>query len=311
MELNSKRQTESYLAIVGLIFCVLFWALNHYVGRSLYREISPVALTFWRLVVAMSWCVLLGWRGLVEHKSTISQYKWFLARQAFLGFVVFNCLAYLAAHTTTVVNLNLVNAMTPILIFSLSVIWLGIIPRRMEWLGLSLAFAGFIIVISAGQPLRVLNMDLNPGDLWMFVAVFSWSIYSVLHKRSSCRLPLGTSLLVQIIVAVLIMTPMYLVDFFLNGGFELTPKITLAFAYVGIFPSVVSIYLWNHGVNVLGPNLTSMFLYLAPIFAAIIGVVLLGETLSWYHFAGEIFIVAGFYFAIFHMSRSAQSKVDG
>ncbi|MDG2087730.1 MAG: DMT family transporter [Arenicellaceae bacterium] len=311
MELSSKGQADYYLAIVGLIVCVLFWVLNHYVGRSMYIEISPIALTFWRLVIAMSWCVLVGWRGLLKHKVIISQYKWFLARQAFLGFVVFNCLAYLAAHTTTVVNLNLVNAMTPILIFSLSVVWLGIIPKRMEWLGLGLAFAGFIIVITVGEPLRILNMDLNPGDLWMFVAVFSWSIYSVLHKRSSCRLPLGTSLLVQIIMAALIMIPLYLVDFFLNGGFQITPKITLALAYVGIFPSVVSIYLWNHGVNVLGPNLTSMFLYLAPIFAAVIGVVLLGETLAWHHIVGEILIVAGFYFAIFHISRSSQPKANG
>jgi drug/metabolite transporter (DMT)-like permease len=311
MELSSRRQTESYLAIAGLIVCVLFWVLNHYVGRSMYMEISPIALTFWRMVIAMSWCVLLGWRSLLKHKTTILEYKWFLARQAFLGFVVFNCLAYLAAHTTTVVNLNLVNAMTPILIFSLSVVWLGIIPKRLEWTGLGLAFAGFIVVITAGEPLRILSMDLNPGDLWMFVAVFSWSVYSVLHKRSSCRLPLGTSLLVQIIVAVMIMTPMYLVDFFLNGGFQITPKITLALAYIGIFPSVVSIYLWNHGVNVLGPNLTSMFLYLAPIFAAVIGVVLLGETLAWYHFVGEVLIVAGFYFAIFHAPKSTQPKADG
>ncbi|MBT5031838.1 MAG: DMT family transporter [Proteobacteria bacterium] len=301
-----NRKDGYYAAIAGVVLTVLFWSGNAFVGRSVYMDISPLALNFWRWTIAVCLFAPFTWRGLIQHKSIILQYRWYLLFQSFLSITVFNCLNYLALHTTTVVNLNLVNATTPVMIFALSQVLLGVIPKRVQWFGLGLALAGFVIVVTGGEPARLLSFDVNRGDLWMLFAVSLWSLYSVLLKRSECNLPMVTFLLVQMLMGVILLVPFYLIDLQLNGGFLLTQKNTLALIYIGIFPSIIAVYFWNNAVKKLGPNVTSMFMYLAPIFAAILGTVFLGESLGWHHLVGELLILTGFYCTVFYPLKERQ-----
>jgi drug/metabolite transporter (DMT)-like permease len=78
------------------------------------------------------------------------------------------------------------------------------------------------------------------------------------------------------------------------GTFPLTVGVMASIGYVALFPSIVAYFCWNRGVAVIGANRTGLFINLIPVFAAILAIVFLGETLKVYHVAGMALIVAGF-----------------
>jgi drug/metabolite transporter (DMT)-like permease len=65
----------------------------------------------------------------------------------------------------------------------------------------------------------------------------------------------------------------------------------LAVLYIGIFPSLGAFLAWNEGVRRVGPNRAMAFYNMLPVYGAILGVVLLGESPAWQHFIGGGLII--------------------
>jgi len=70
------------------------------------------------------------------------------------------------------------------------------------------------------------------------------------------------------------------------------------FLFLAVFPSIIAYLFWNNGVINVGPGKAAMFIYLLPLFGAVLALVLLGEEIFLYHLAGSLFIFIGLYFAI-------------
>ncbi|WP_304639901.1 EamA family transporter, partial [Pseudomonas sp.] len=88
------------------------------------------------------------------------------------------------------------------------------------------------------------------------------------------------------LAGVPLLLPFYLWEFGQTGSLPLTPHSLGAIAYTAVLASLMAYLAWNNGVRVLGPGTASLFSYLMPVFAALLGVLLLGEALYWYHFLG-------------------------
>ena len=67
----------------------------------------------------------------------------------------------------------------------------------------------------------------------------------------------------------------------------------LAAAYVGVFPTALALLLFNRAVGVLGAIRAGLFTHLAPVFAAIFAIALLGERFEWFQLAGALPIALG------------------
>jgi drug/metabolite transporter (DMT)-like permease len=55
----------------------------------------------------------------------------------------------------------------------------------------------------------------------------------------------------------------------------------------------VAYFCWNRGIEIIGANRAGLFINLVPVFASILAILLLNETLQYYHVAGMICIFAG------------------
>jgi drug/metabolite transporter (DMT)-like permease len=69
----------------------------------------------------------------------------------------------------------------------------------------------------------------------------------------------------------------------------------LILLFVTIFASIGAYYSWNKAIKLIGPNRSSIFLHLMPVFGVILAIVLLKEKFQIYHFIGATFIVTGIY----------------
>lgn len=63
--------------------------------------------------------------------------------------------------------------------------------------------------------------------------------------------------------------------------------------YVAIFPGILAYAFWNNGVLTVGPPKAAVFMYLTPVYGALLAGVFLGERLSLFHVAGGLLILVG------------------
>lgn len=63
--------------------------------------------------------------------------------------------------------------------------------------------------------------------------------------------------------------------------------------YFALFPSLVTYFCWNKGVELIGANRAGLFINLIPVFASFMAVAWLQESLKLFHFAGLLLVFVG------------------
>ena len=121
------------------------------------------------------------------------------------------------------------------------------------------------------------------------LAVFFYAFYSVFLKKWKLQIPLLISLYVQIFFALL-----YHLPFVLWLGLDAIDQQNVgSVLYAGIFPSLIAPLVWMLAVQMIGPNRTSIFMNLMPVFTAIIANIWLAEAWTVYHSIGGVIILLG------------------
>ncbi|AXY59051.1 DMT family transporter [Acinetobacter sp. WCHAc010052] len=281
----------SRYAFMYPLLAILFWAGNVVVSKMASHAISPVAITFYRLVLAltvMSTFVLIpAWKN----RQMIIRYWKQLAVGGFLSVSLFQWLSYQAASTTTATNMAVVTALIPLLTLLISTWILKEVLSYGMVLGGILSLIGIAYLLSHGQISTLFAGGVYAGDGLMLIAATGYALYSVLLKYWKMPVPAWQSTYVQAIFALI-----YVFPFFVglqNSERQLNMQTVPLIVYAGIFSSVLLSYLWIEGVRCLGPSKNSIFMNLLPLFTALIAVMMLGEQLEFYHLAGGGLTLAG------------------
>ncbi len=282
------------LAYLGLILTPLFWAGNAVVARGTVDAIPPMAMSFWRWLIALAILLPFGLPGVWRHRRTIRRHLGSMLVLSFFSVAAFNSLLYYAAITTTATNIALINSTIPVFVALLAWLLLGDRTRPVQMLGILSAITGILFIIARGDLSVLTALQAQPGDLLMVAAVFSWGLFSVLLRRQAIPLPALTFLTTQILLGVLVILPFYLADLlFYSGGFQLSGDTALPLLYLAVFPGILAYAFWNYGVHKAGPAKAAIFMYLTPVFASVLAGIFLGETLGRPHLIGAVLILAG------------------
>lgn len=293
----SKHHNREMLAYGALVFTTLFWAGNAVVARGIIDTIPPMALSFWRWLLAFAILLPFALPHLRGSLPTIKAHWRSLFALAFLSAGLFNSLLYLSAHTTTAVNISLVNSTMPVMIGLMAFLLLGERLARWQLYGIAIALLGMVVIISRGSLDVLLSVGFALGDLLMVFAVGCWGLYSVLLKKQGIRLHPVALLAVIIAMALPVVFVFHLVEMLLGYRMTFSGELVAPLIYVAIFPSLLSYMGWNYGVAVLGPSRSAMFIYLLPLFGSALSIVFLGEGLHAYHAVGGLLILVGLYLA--------------
>lgn len=276
-------------AFVLPLIAVLIWSLNIAVTRYVADYISPVSISFYRWFVAFLILTPFMLPKVWKQRAVIGKDLGKLAVLSAFGMVLYQGLSYTAAHYTTATNMGIVNAFVPVFTIFISYLILKDVPNRFAIFGSLLSFAGLIYVMSQGHISRLFEQGGHWGDAVMVVAVGFYAFYGVFLKKWQLKLPLLTSLYVQIGFALLYHVP-FLLWFGLDG---INADNAASVLYAGVFPSLIAPLLWMVAVQAIGPNRTSIFMNLMPVFTAIIASLWLSEHWTIYHTIGGVMILVG------------------
>lgn len=266
------------------LFAISFWAGNVVVSKMASHNISPVAITFYRLVLALAVMSTFVLIPVWKNRHTIQLYWKQLALGGFLSVSLFQFLSYQAAATTTATNMAIVTALIPLLTMILSSL---ILKDKISYgmlFGGTLSFYGILYLLSHGSILNIWDQGVHLGDGLMLVAALGYALYGVLLKHWKMPIPAWQSNFVQSSFAILYVLPFFI--FLPAADMQLNQTTIPLILYASIFSSILLSYLWIEGVRHLGPNRNSIFMNLLPLFTALIAVVLLGEHLQAFHYLG-------------------------
>ena len=278
-------------ALLTLAF--LFFALNIVVGRAAHTDIPPVGLSFWRWTIAA--LLFLPFSiGKTREQWHLVAANW--KRLAGLSVVLIlfgNTLVYVGLQSTTALNGGLIPVSRPVIILVLAWLLLRGTVTRNQWLGIVVALFGVLLVIARGDPQVFAGLSFNPGDAWIFASSIGIASYQVLVARIPKEIHPNVLLQSTITFGALLLLPVYVWETVAMRPVEPTLPAVAAILFVAIFPSIISVYLINHGIATVGPARVGIFNYLTPLFVAMIAIPVLGETMRWYHPVALALVAAG------------------
>ncbi len=293
---TEKRQR--LVAFTGLVLAALFWAGNAVLARAVAADIGPFVLSFWRWALALLVLLPFGLPHLRRNLDVVRANRVALFWQGLLGIGTFNTLLYIAAHTTTAVNITLVNSTVPIAIAILARFMLAQRTTARQVAGFTVGGLGVLTIVARGDWRVLADLGFREGDMVMVVGVVVWGIYSVLLRRWRVDLPLLGALTAHVMVGVAVLFPLFAWEVLTQGHFRPGLVHLPMFAYLAVFPSVLAFLFWNRGVDVVGPSTSGMFIYLVPVLTALLASTLIGEELRGYHALGGVLILVGLYLAM-------------
>ncbi len=290
--ITKRRWHECALPYLLLTAAPLCWAGNIVLARGVIHIISPVGFAFWRWTAALvillpfTWsCVRRDWgRALRSWKI--------MAVLSVLGISGFNTLLYTAVHTTTAINGSLIQSSMPAVIILITLCLYRERVLKTQLLGVLICIAGAAVIVLQGHWRTLLGLNFAQGDLLMILAVILYALYSVLLRKRPDIHPLSF-LTMTFGFGALGLLPLYIWEFSRNGYFGISADVLMSVLYVAVFPSIVAYFCWNRGIELIGPNRAGLFINFIPLFASILAILLLGETLQAFHIVGMMMICGG------------------
>lgn len=276
-----------------LTLTALFWSGNMVLGRGIRADVPPIALAFWRWLIAFTLVLPLALPHWQAHAPGIRRHLPALLLLAALGIAGYNTLAYLALQTTTATNAVLLNAFIPIATITLAWAFFKKTLSPLEGLGVAISLLGALTIIARGDLASLTALVPNSGDLWMLAAVLVWACYTLGLQFRPPGMPPMFLLAVLIAFGLLMLAPFYLWEILAGRSLHLHAGSLLGLAYVGIFPSFIGYIFYNRGVAEVGASRASLFIHLMPVFGTLLAALFLDERPSLYHLLGISLIFTG------------------
>ena len=265
--------------------------------RDFAGVIPPAAITFLRCTIALLILYPICRKSLHNQWPLMRKHWKFLALQGFLIIVCGNGLMFVGLQFTTAINGALINSAEPVTIVLIA--WLMFRDRlsAAQWAGVFVSFAGVIYLLGQGDGDVLLSLNLNIGDVFVFISILCWSVYAVLMRKVPPNLAPLSYLFGILAAGVIFSFPFWILE---NLYFIPTPVTWTTAGVTGgmaLFTSILALLWWNRAVEGLGAARAGLLLHLIPVFTLVLAIVLLGEELRSFHAVGIVLIGLGIYLA--------------
>ena len=288
--------SKNYIAYFFLTFAALFWSGNFIVGKfATLFEVPPLTLNFLRWVIV--WFILIPFtiKEILAKKNYIKENFFVIGIMGILSISTFNSAVYFALNFTQVINAVLMLAAIPPMIIIFSSLMKIEKTNIFQLSGLFLSIFGVATIISNADIQKIISLSFNKGDIWMLVCVLSWSLYSTLLKKNKFQLSQFSLIQIMVTVGLIFLVPQFLYEKSIGLDIKINKASILILFYVVIFPAIAAYYCWQKAIELIGPNRSSMFIQLMPLFSAIMAIIIFKEKFQLFHFIGASFIISGIY----------------
>ncbi len=277
-------------ALLGVFLCVVVWGVNYPATKIAYRELSPLAYTGWRFLLAAA--LILGWalrNGAPVLPPRGLRRAGLLLAMTGIGF--YQPVFAIGVDRTSGFAAALLNSVSPLLaILIVAALGYERIPRlaaagtAVAWCGV----AGFLVAAHGAVDLGGLG-----GNVLCLVSASFWAVYSVSSSRLSTRIPHATALATTFALGTPLLVAYCLPEMTRQDYGRVSALTWLILVLSAVFPLYVSFRLWANGLAVLGVAATTRVGVLVPVVAGVSSAFWTGERFSGAKTASAAVVLAG------------------
>ena len=280
----SKRSLLAALVAVQVLFGGLAVA-----GKLVLPFVPPLALALLRLGSAAAVLMALE-RALVRAPLPPARELARFAGYALLGVVLNQALFLVGLQSTTATNAVLLVATIPALTLLVAVVLGHEKAGAWKVVGLAVSFAGVGLLVFGGLDLGTGRMV---GNLLVVANALCYSTYLVVSRPALARHdPL--TVLAWVFVFGFFELLLFAAPSFARIEWQtLTTEAWLALAYAIVGATILTYGLNTWVLRHVGASTVAGYVYLQPVFGALLAWVLLDETLTWRTLAAGLLILAG------------------
>lgn len=287
--LSSGGALKAYALLTGTMMC---WGMNAVLGKLAVGEVSPMMLVSARWAGVILLIAIFLQKGVRRDWPTLKPHLRFLAIMGATGFTCFNALFYVAAHSTTAINIGILQGAIPIFVMMIAFMVYRDRITSLQLVGVLITATGVIVVATGGSLERLAQLAIRDGDFLMILACLLYASYAVGLRRRP-NVPTLSLFAVMATAAFFVSVPFTVVEAAM-GWFQ-WPTLTgwIVIALVTIFPSFLAQIFFIQGVDILGPGRAGVFANLVPVFASLFAVVVLGEDFALFQGAALALVLSG------------------
>jgi drug/metabolite transporter (DMT)-like permease len=289
---TSEDRFSSARAYALLALASLCWAGNQVFARAIAGHVPPVSLSALRWVLPCVLAGVLAREHLARDWPVIKAHWKIMLVLGLTGGAAFSALQYVGLQYTSAINGSVLNSLAPVFIVAAVAIMFGEPLRLYQIVGIMVSLAGVLLIVTQGEPARVLGLEFNHGDIIILFNMMIWSLYSA-SLRLRPQLHWTSFMFVFAFMGTFGALPFAIHEYIQGYRFQATTQTFLAIAYVSIFPSLVAYLSWNRGVEMIGASRAGVMLHLVAIYATILAGIFLGERLAAYHILAFVLILSG------------------
>ena len=286
----STRTVASLAALVA----VVVWGGSFAATKRGLQELSPATLLFARTAVA---AIFVGGALAVRGRlRLLPAREWpTLAVLSVAGLVATQLLQAWALVRSTSANTAWLVGLSPVVTVAGGALLLG---ERLagKIVGLALAFAGAMLVVTGGaSPATVLALPSTRGDLLTLLSTLTWTVYTIVGRRFLVRHDAVVVTAHVLAIASLAYVPALLAGHAVQELAGLSAQGWLAIAYLGLGCSGVAFALYVVALERLEASQAAAFIYIEPLVAQLVSLVVLHEPLTPAVLVGGAAILSGVY----------------
>lgn len=259
----------------ALVTVQIFFGLHYIAAKFIMREIPPAAWATIRIVAAAG--LLLGFALATRpHKLPRGRDMASIALFSVFGVVINQLLFVEGLHRTVTAHSAIINTSIPVATLLIAILMhreRATVPKAT---GIVLSLVGVLYLIGRGGG----GAEIVTGDVMTLTNALSYSFYLVISKPLLTRhssLGVTAELLAFGAVGISLFGLPQLASLDLSA---VSASVWWTAAFVVLFATVAAYLLNTWALKRVESSLVALFIYLQPLIAAALGVILLGEPLG-------------------------------
>ena len=240
---------------------MLFWGLSFVSSKTILNSgVPPMTMVCIRFVIATIILNLFLRRfdpaARLRKKDILP-----LAVSGLFGVTVYFFFESRGIKLTSASHASLIIAVIPVVTVLAETILFRTRITVLTGLGIALSVVGVVFVVEPPGPARVAAS--LAGDLFMFGACLSWVVYIILSKNLHKRLSEIAITAYQSLFGTAFLIPLALLE--MRQWVPITLAAGLNLAYLAVFCSALSNFLYVYALSALGPIAVSPYVNLIPV----------------------------------------------
>lgn len=274
---------------VKLVLVALIWGGTFIATRTASAVFEPFSGAAIRYIMATMVLLPLALRSDPVFWRRGFKQIFPLALLGFSGVFAYNYFFFKGLRMVETSHAALIVALNPIMVMLFSSWRYGEKIRGLRLAGMLLALTGVLFVISRGNPAAILTA-FEWGDFFMLGCPITWAAYTIAGRNILKTItPLQATAWASLLGGAMLS---------IAALFEPHPNavplnVWLSLAYLGLVGTVLAFIWYYEGVVTLGVTRTAIFNNLVPVFALLLSVTVLQETVPAYTWIGATLVVAG------------------